>query len=456
LPLTRRGILHRDLKPGNIMLSGGKLVKVLDFGLAKLLEPARFSDETGTARRRSCTILRELPRAWWSARRPTCRLSRSREELGPASDVFSFGCVLYEMLTGRSAFGGENTITTIAAVLNRAPRLVRELRPDVPEVLSTIVSACLTKDPAARAALADVRQALDDLRQVSRGHTTSRPMFGARASRASRITVAAALLVTIVAAAAIGWRWRTTSAPPSAPLTVLRRLTSDAGLTAFPALSPDGKMLAFASDRAGEGAMNIWMRQLAGGETIRLTRGANDDREPSFSSDGSQIAFSSDRNGGGIFVMSALGGEPRQIANEGRRPRFSPDGRWIAFFTGPRSNSGENEKIYLVPTAAVRPRPGIRSSPPPWHRPGRPTGGSCSSWRSPIRIDGGRTAPTGSSLRSTVAMLSRSVSTRRSDGKSSPTSRRRRPGLRRTTSCSAAELATARTSGVRHSLRPTD
>ncbi|HWI16528.1 MAG TPA: hypothetical protein VNT81_02185, partial [Vicinamibacterales bacterium] len=98
-------------------------------------------------------------------------------------------------------------------------------------------------------------------------------------------------------------------------------------------------------------------RQLAGGDAIQLTRGNTDDTHPSFSPDGSQIVFSSDRNGGGIYVISALGGEPRQLTNRGWRPRFSPDGRTIAYFTGPRSNSLTDERIFLVPVTGGEPVP---------------------------------------------------------------------------------------------------
>jgi len=119
---------------------------------------------------------------------------------------------------------------------------------------------------------------------------------------------------------------------------VPHRITWDTGLTTDPALSPDGKFLAYASDRSGEGNLDIWLQQLAGGEPrgepIRLTSNPTDDSEPTFSPDGSQVAFRSARDGGGIYLIPATGGQERLLAKAGRNPRFSPDGRSIAYFIG--------------------------------------------------------------------------------------------------------------------------
>lgn len=114
----------------------------------------------------------------------------------------------------------------------------------------------------------------------------------------------------------------------------LIRLTSTSGLNVDPALSPDGSLLAYASDRAGTGGFDIWVQPVGGSDPLRLTSDAADEVEPSFSRDGTQVVFS--RRDTGLYVVGALGGEPRLIVRAAwaRSPRFSPDGRWILYWTG--------------------------------------------------------------------------------------------------------------------------
>ena len=134
----------------------------------------------------------------------------------------------------------------------------------------------------------------------------------------------------------------------------MRQLTSDSGLTFQPALSPDGNLVAYASDRSGEGNLDIWLKHVARGEPMRLTQHPADDYEPAFSPDGSRITFRSDRKGGGIYVIPALGGDEKLIAMQGGRPRFLPDGNWIAYWAGPTrwkrftSDAGFTGGVYVV------------------------------------------------------------------------------------------------------------
>jgi DNA-binding winged helix-turn-helix (wHTH) protein len=161
--------------------------------------------------------------------------------------------------------------------------------------------------------------------------------------------------VTVVASLAIGPALR----PKSAAQPTLTRMTWDSGLTTDPALSPDGKMLAYASDR-GATNLHIWIQQLAPrGQAIQLTHGESDDSQPAFSPDGSRIVFRSERDGGGIYVIPSLGGEPALVAARGRNPRFSPDGKWIAYWTGGilglpfSANAGS---VFLVPAEGGSPQ----------------------------------------------------------------------------------------------------
>ena len=177
-----------------------------------------------------------------------------------------------------------------------------------------------------------------------------------------RLRVAAAGLALAAAASGIGW-WaaaRNRSASPGTPIANdLVRVTSDAGLTTDPAVSPSGSLLAYASDR-GSANLNIWVQPLPAGQAVQVTRGDADARSPAFSPDGSRIVFRSERDGGGIYVVPALGGTERLVAPKGMEPRFSPDGKRIAFVTGGR---GSRSELWVVDEAGGTSRqlvPGFR------------------------------------------------------------------------------------------------
>jgi Tol biopolymer transport system component/DNA-binding winged helix-turn-helix (wHTH) protein len=140
------------------------------------------------------------------------------------------------------------------------------------------------------------------------------------------------------------------------------RITADAGLTTDPAISSDGKLLAYSSDRAGGGGLDIWVQQLTeGGRAMQITGGPADEREPSFSPDGSKIVYRSEQDGGGVYIVSALGGEPTLLAQGGRDPRFSPDGSSVAFWVGHVISSAlgagaGQPSVFVVPARGGAPR----------------------------------------------------------------------------------------------------
>jgi Tol biopolymer transport system component len=313
-------------------------VKVLDFGLAKAADgdgaspDLTHSPTISAIGTRSGVILGTA--AYMSPEQARGLVVDKR------SDIWAFGCVLFEMLTGRAAFGRATVTDTFAAIVNADPEWTA-LPPSAP--LRRLLRRCLEKDSRLRLRdIADARLDLQEAAGSSPEHTT--PMASGR--QGWRITARLAAVVCLLAAGAVlGWvlRSRAATAPTSADATdsanVLAPVTTDEGLTADPSLSTDGALLAYASDRAGRPDLDIWIQTTAGGRPIQVTNEPVDEREPALSPDGSRLAFRSERDGGGIYIVPAFGGAaPRLLVAGGRRPKFSPDGRFVAYWTG--SNIG--------------------------------------------------------------------------------------------------------------------
>jgi Tol biopolymer transport system component len=304
-------ILHRDLKPANIIVADDGRVKLLDFGLAKLTEVIDGDLEGAAAtmaaqenpRTEEGTILGTV--AYMSPEQAAARKVDGR------SDIFSFGSVLYEMVTGRRAFEGTNKISTLGAILHTEPKAASEIAASVPTELDKIIARCLRKDPERRAqSIADIKVALEELKQESESGR-SRHVGSATAVRPSArrlVAITSGVVALIVAAAGLAW-WlvkRTAAVPARSEWMQLTNLPDSA---VQPALSPDGRMLTFIRGPSSFTTTGrVYVKMLPSGEPVQLTRDNRTKLSPVFSPDGSRIAYTA---GDDIWAVPVLGGEPR-------------------------------------------------------------------------------------------------------------------------------------------------
>ena len=321
-----KGIIHRDLKPANVKMTREGTVKVLDFGLAKAADDGAppvdpSSSPTLTAQATQAGMIMGTA-AYMSPEQAKGKAVDRR------ADIWAFGCVLYEMLTGKMAFSGETTTDVMAAVVMKEPDLTL-LPADTPSGIPHLLRRCLQKDAKQRLRdIGEARIAIEGTLSGSAAELVSSPapagaaVVGARTLRRWILAVAAAAALALAAVAG-HFLWRTAAQPSWTGV-----MLGGPVVSFFPRLSPDGHLLAFIA-KDPDDVMQLWVMQPQSGSRVMLThsrdRGLVEDC--SWSPDGSRIYY--DRwydQPKGIYAVPALGGDEQLVLENAMSPEALPDG----------------------------------------------------------------------------------------------------------------------------------
>ena len=339
-----KGIVHRDLKPANVGLTADGAVKVLDFGLAKAIA----GEAPGADDAQTCNLTAGLTRDGMMLGTPAYMSPEQTrgDPVGTPSDIWAFGCLLYEMLTGGPPFEGVTVTDTFATIVTREPDWTK-LPTSLPASVQNLIERCLDKDPRRRlSAIADAATAIDGAHPPSlhTGEASDRP----RGRSAWLVPALAGLaLIGAVGLVVLGLR-RPDAGPQAVPVT----MTSLPGIEDQPSFSPDGTEVAFQWNGPKEDNFDIYTKPVGQGDPVRLTTDPAGDTSPAWSPDGRWIAFSRQnpsypKSGPMlyVYVIPARSG-PEQRIGPGNVTGWTQDSRWLVVSRG--AASGRQAGVVLV------------------------------------------------------------------------------------------------------------
>jgi len=352
-----QGIVHRDLKPANIKVRPDGMVKVLDFGLAKAMEPAS-AQRHSYAFSQSPTITTPAHTMQGAILGTAAYMSPEQARGRPVdkrTDIWAFGCVLYEMLAGRPAFARQTLTDTLAAVVEGEPDWGAV--PDSgPAPVLRLMRRCLDKDQKQRLRdIGDARFEIEAARTASASTITEVPPR--RWSARLPWLVAAAMSIVALVSTASAWLVPAASVAPAAPrFSRIVPVTTGPARELGPAISPDGKWIAYISDSGGR--PDVWVKFVAGGEAANLTASAGIDVSVTtgiggldISPDGTRIAVMARTRGSSASfatweIPAPLPGVPRKLLDDGLLGmRWAPDGRAITFI---RAGAAAGDALWVA------------------------------------------------------------------------------------------------------------